>query len=125
MTRAPHAQIPTPQLDTTTPAVILKLDRNIMHHGGLGAIRSLGRLGVPVYGVHEDAWAPAARPRHLHDRSIWPPPLDAAPRLPPGPWPPAFPTRFPPRTRSPPDGRPLRAPRNLTTAPPVRVGRTI
>jgi hypothetical protein len=40
-------------IDTTTPAVILKFDQNVMHHGGLGAIRSLGRLGVPVYGVHE------------------------------------------------------------------------
>ena len=49
---------PLVELDTTTPAVILKLDRNVMHHGGLGAIRSLGRLGVPVYGVHEDPWHP-------------------------------------------------------------------
>jgi len=69
MAHAPHAE-----LDTTTPAVILKLDRNVMHHGGLGAIRSLGRLGVPVYGVHEDAWAPAAKSRYLHDRWIWRPP---------------------------------------------------
>lgn len=58
-------------LDTTTPAVILKLDHNVMHHGGLGAIRSLGRLGVPVYGVHEDPLAPAARSRYLHGRWIW------------------------------------------------------
>ena len=41
-------------IDTTTPAVVLKFDPNVMHHGGLGAIRSLGRLGVPVYGVHEE-----------------------------------------------------------------------
>jgi predicted ATP-grasp superfamily ATP-dependent carboligase len=58
-------------LDTATPAVILKLDHNVMHHGGLGAIRSLGRLGVPVYGVHEDRLAPAARSRYLHGRVIW------------------------------------------------------
>jgi len=60
-------------LDTGTPAVILKLDHNVMHHGGLGAIRSLGRLGVPVYGVHEDPLAPAARSRYLHGRWIWRP----------------------------------------------------
>lgn len=60
-------------LDTTTPAVILKLDPNVMHHGGLGAIRCLGRLGVPVYGVHEDPLAPAARSRYLHDRWVWRP----------------------------------------------------
>jgi predicted ATP-grasp superfamily ATP-dependent carboligase len=59
------------ELDTSTPAVILKLDRNVMHHGGLGAIRSLGRLGVPVYGVHESPLAPAARSRYLHGRWIW------------------------------------------------------
>ncbi|MGH3526681.1 MAG: carboxylate--amine ligase [Pseudonocardiaceae bacterium] len=76
VTYAPHAE-----LDTTTPAVILKLDCNVMHHGGLGAIRSLGRLGVPVYGVHEDAWAPAARSRYLHDRWVWRPPADDAERV--------------------------------------------
>jgi D-aspartate ligase len=64
------------RLDTSTPAVILKLDHNVMHHGGLGAIRSLGRLGVPVYGVHEDPLAPAARSRYLHGRWIWRPAPD-------------------------------------------------
>ena len=33
--------------ERTTPAVVLKLDTNAMRHGGLGAIRSLGRLGIP------------------------------------------------------------------------------
>jgi D-aspartate ligase len=69
------------QLDTSTPAVILKLDPNVMHHGGLGAIRSLGRLGVPVYGVHEDPLAPAARSRYLHGRWIWRPSADDAGRI--------------------------------------------
>lgn len=64
--------------DVTTPAVILKLDRNVMHHGGLGAIRSLGRLGVPVYGVHEHRLAPAAASRYLAGRYFWTPnPFDA------------------------------------------------
>ncbi|MGQ0717203.1 MAG: carboxylate--amine ligase [Pseudonocardiales bacterium] len=67
--------------DTSTPAVILKLDRNVMHHGGLGAIRSLGRLGVPVYGVHEDPLAPAANSRYLHGRWIWQPPADDVERV--------------------------------------------
>lgn len=57
--------------DTTTPAVVLKFDQNVMHHGGLGAIRSLGRLGVPVYGVHERRWAPAAGSRYLSGRWFW------------------------------------------------------
>ncbi len=59
--------------DTSTPAVVLKFDQNPMHHGGLGAIRSLGRIGVPVYGVHEYRWAPAAGSRYLRGRWIWRP----------------------------------------------------
>lgn len=65
-------------IDTTTPAVVLKFDPNVMHHGGMGAIRTLGRLGVPVYGVHEERWAPAANSRYLRGRAFWQPnPEDA------------------------------------------------
>jgi predicted ATP-grasp superfamily ATP-dependent carboligase len=60
-------------IDVTTPAVVLKFDPNVMHHGGLGAIRSLGRLGVPVFGVHEGPWAPAANSRYLQGRVFWTP----------------------------------------------------
>ncbi len=34
--------------DTSLPVVVLQMQ----HHGALGAVRSLGRLGVPMYGVH-------------------------------------------------------------------------
>jgi D-aspartate ligase len=61
------------QIDISTPAVVLKFDPNVMHHGGLGVIRSLGRLGVPVYGVHEDRLAPAASSRYLRGRFLWRP----------------------------------------------------
>lgn len=64
------------RVDTSTPAVVLKLDANVMHHGGLGVIRSLGRLGVPVYGVHEGWWAPAASSRYLRGRCYWQPHAD-------------------------------------------------
>jgi D-aspartate ligase len=60
-------------LDNSTPAVVLKFDSNVMHHGGLGVIRSLGRVGVPVYGVHEGPWAPAANSRYLTGRLFWQP----------------------------------------------------
>src|SRR5450432_4211899 len=60
-------------VDTATPAVVLKLDPNVMHHGGLGVIRSLGRIGVPVYGVHEGPLAPAANSRYLSGRFFWQP----------------------------------------------------
>jgi D-aspartate ligase len=67
--------------DTSTPAVVLKLDPNVMHHGGLGVIRSLGRLGVPVYGVHEGRLAPAASSRYLRGRYYWQPGPDDAERI--------------------------------------------
>lgn len=40
-------------------------------HGGMGIIRSLGRAGVPVYGVHQYSWEPAARSRYLRDVFCW------------------------------------------------------
>jgi predicted ATP-grasp superfamily ATP-dependent carboligase len=61
--------------------VVLKFDQNPMHHGGLGAIRSLGRIGVPVYGVHEHRWAPAAASRYLSGRWIWRPDTDHPDRI--------------------------------------------
>ena len=67
--------------DVTTPAVVLKLDPNVLHHGGLGVIRSLGRLGVPVHGVHEGRWAPAASSRYLAGRVFWQPPADDVDRI--------------------------------------------
>ena len=65
----------------STPAVVLKLDPNVLHHGGLGVIRSLGRLGVPVYGVHEGPLAPAASSRYLRGRCFWQPGPDDADRI--------------------------------------------
>jgi D-aspartate ligase len=64
-----------------TPAVVLKFDPNVMHHGGLGVIRSLGRMGVPVYGVHEGPWAPAASSRYLWGRCFWQPSPDDVERV--------------------------------------------
>lgn len=42
-----------------------------MHHGGLGVVRRLGRWGVPVYGVYEERFAPAAVSRYLSARFVW------------------------------------------------------
>ena len=72
---------PPSRADLSTPAVVLKFDPNVMHHGGLGVIRSLGRLGVPVYGVHEGPWAPAANSRYLQGRCFWQPSPDDAERV--------------------------------------------
>jgi predicted ATP-grasp superfamily ATP-dependent carboligase len=43
----------------------------LFHHGGLGFVRSLGRLGVPVYGVHDTPRAPAAYSRYAAGRFVW------------------------------------------------------
>jgi predicted ATP-grasp superfamily ATP-dependent carboligase len=61
---------------TETPVLVCKFDPNVMHHGGLGAIRSLGRLGVEVHGLHEHRAAPAAGSRYLARRWLWRPDPD-------------------------------------------------
>jgi D-aspartate ligase len=79
--RYPQTSTTLGGVNTGTPAVVLKFDPNVMHHGGLGVIRSLGRLGVPVYGVHEGWWAPAASSRYLRGRWYWRPSPDDAERV--------------------------------------------
>jgi predicted ATP-grasp superfamily ATP-dependent carboligase len=49
----------------------LKIGHYPVHHGGLGIVRSLGMLGIPVYSVIEDRFAPAALSRHLAGRFVW------------------------------------------------------
>ncbi|MBF6054288.1 D-aspartate ligase [Streptomyces eurocidicus] len=58
--------------DRTVPGLIVKIGNYPLHHGGVGAIRSLGRLGVPVYAVTEDRWTPAAASRYLREGFVWP-----------------------------------------------------
>src|SRR4051794_1041276 len=60
-------------MNTARPVLMLKL----YYHGGIAAVRTLGRLGVPVYAIHDDARAPAARSRYLREVLEWD--FDAAP----------------------------------------------
>jgi len=53
------------------PVLILKTGHYPIHHGGLGIIRSLGRLGIPVYTVAEDHLIPAATSRYLTGSFVW------------------------------------------------------
>ena len=53
-------------MDHTTPAVILQS----RHHSGLGIVRSLGRLGVPVYSVDAAQWDPAFTSRYCRGRFV-------------------------------------------------------
>src|SRR5215831_4115770 len=53
--------------DTTTPVVVLVCH----HHVGIGIVRSLGRLGVPVYGIDADRFCPAFFSKYCRGRFIW------------------------------------------------------
>lgn len=53
------------------PVLILKTGRYAIHHGQVGIIRSLGRLGIPVYTVAEDHLTPAGTSRYLAGRFVW------------------------------------------------------
>jgi predicted ATP-grasp superfamily ATP-dependent carboligase len=53
--------------DASTPAVVLGCFR----HGGLAIVRSLGRLGVPVYAVHADRWTPGLFSRYCREGVLW------------------------------------------------------
>ncbi|MFJ8937947.1 ATP-grasp domain-containing protein [Streptomyces sp. NPDC102365] len=59
-------------LDREVPGLIVKFGAYPLHHGGVGAIRSLGRLGVPMYAITEDKYTPAAVSRHLRHAFVWP-----------------------------------------------------
>lgn len=53
--------------DTSTPVAVLRSDS----HGGLNIIRSLGRLGVPVYNVDPNPSAPAFWSRYCQGMFLW------------------------------------------------------
>ncbi|MEV0639220.1 ATP-grasp domain-containing protein [Streptomyces sp. NPDC050619] len=53
------------------PGLIVKFGDYPLHHGGVGAIRSLGRLGVPMYAITEDRCTPAAVSRYLERAFVW------------------------------------------------------
>ncbi len=50
----------------------MKIGRYPLHHGGVAAIRTLGRLGVPVYAITEDSFTPAALSRYCRGSFVWP-----------------------------------------------------
>lgn len=63
---------PTPDLDRSVPALLLKVGHYPLHFGGVGVVRSLGRCGVDVYAVTEGRFTPAAVSRHLRGRFALP-----------------------------------------------------
>ena len=61
----------TPAAGRQVPALVLNVGRMVLHHGCVGIIRSLGRMGVPVYAVVEDRFTPAAVSRYLSGGILW------------------------------------------------------
>jgi predicted ATP-grasp superfamily ATP-dependent carboligase len=59
--------------DRAVPALVMRVDRNVLHHGTLGVIRSLGRVGVEVHALIEGPASPSARSRYLHRLHAWTP----------------------------------------------------
>ncbi|MBN0046660.1 ATP-grasp domain-containing protein [Streptomyces actuosus] len=59
------------EADPEVPGLIVKFGDYPLHHGGVGAIRSLGRLGVPMYAITEDRCTPAAASRYLSRAFTW------------------------------------------------------
>jgi len=60
--------------NTLLPVVVLHME----HHGALGLVRSLGRLGVPVYGVHRVRRPYAYFSKYCRDVFVWD--VDSEPR---------------------------------------------
>ena len=84
-------------LDSGVGALVVKVGRYRLHHGGLAVVRTLGRAGVPVYAVQEDRFTPTARSRYLTGGFVWP-----------ASWPAGAPDRFVDGLRA--IGRQLRSP---------------
>ena len=49
----------SPTLDPDLPVLLVRVGHYPIHHGTVGVIRTLGRVGVPVYAVIEDGVADA------------------------------------------------------------------
>src|SRR5437868_9704068 len=61
----------TGELDTSIPALVVRMDDDMFHHGTLAVIRSLGRAGVPVHAVLEGRHSPVSRSRYLTRMHTW------------------------------------------------------
>ncbi|QXJ22674.1 ATP-grasp domain-containing protein [Actinomadura graeca] len=65
-----------PRLDPGLPVLLLRTNHNSLHHGTLGAIRTLGRAGVPVHAILEGPANPSSRSRYLSLGHPWAPPAE-------------------------------------------------
>lgn len=63
--RRPSASGPPPHLDTTVPAVLFTVGDHTWDYGALATVRSLGRVGVPVYALLPADDLPVVKSRFL------------------------------------------------------------
>jgi D-aspartate ligase len=59
------------EFDRQTPVLILKTRWDAIQYSSLAVVRSLGRVGVPVYAVCEDRFTPTMMSRYLAGAYIW------------------------------------------------------
>nr|WSY50030.1 ATP-grasp domain-containing protein [Streptomyces sp. NBC_00886] len=59
-------------LDDDVPVLLARIGCYPQHHGSLGVVRTVGRLGVPVHAIVEDRFTPVALSRHVTRRFVWP-----------------------------------------------------
>jgi len=59
------------EADREVPALMVKIGYYPVQAGGLGAVRTLGRLGVPVHVMAEDPFTSVALSRYRADRFRW------------------------------------------------------
>ncbi|MBI2428672.1 MAG: hypothetical protein HYV29_07745, partial [Ignavibacteriales bacterium] len=53
--------------NASIPVEVMKTE----HYGGLGIMRSLGRLGVRMFGIDKSEFSPALRSRYCHQSFVW------------------------------------------------------
>jgi D-aspartate ligase len=58
--------------DRSVPVLVVKIGHYPLHHGAVHAVRTLGRVGVPVYAITEDHFEPTALSRYLRGHFVWP-----------------------------------------------------
>jgi D-aspartate ligase len=57
--------------DRQVPALIFQIGADPVYSGPLGAIRTLGRVGVPMYAIIEPGLSPAGASRYCTGRFVW------------------------------------------------------
>jgi D-aspartate ligase len=69
--RTPGRRGPALELDTSVPALVIKVGQYPVASGVLGAVRTLGRAGIPVFALTEPGLTPAGVSRYCAGRFTW------------------------------------------------------